>query len=64
VGTVDQDYKGIFGVDLINCGTEPYEVKRGDRIAQMIFRTDIDFQIPELTDEKERGDGGFGSTGK
>ena len=64
VGTVDEDYKGIIGVDLINCGTEPYEVKAGDRIAQMIFRTDVDFDIPELTDDEERGNGGFGSTGK
>ena len=64
-GVVDADYRGEVGVVLINLGQEPFEVKRGDRIAQMIItpvaKPDIQ-EIEELPDS-DRGDGGFGSTG-
>ena len=64
VGTIDSDYRGEIGVDLINCGDKDYVIKAGDSIAQAIFRTDINVNFPELVIEKERGDGGYGSTGK
>lgn len=64
-GTIDPDYRGEIKVLLINNGTEPFEVKTGDRICQMIFRpvilADL-IQIEELS-ETDRGTGGFGSTG-
>jgi len=65
-GTVDADYRGPVGVILINHGTEPFAVKSGDRIAQMVLNK-IEaprrvIQVPELP-STERGQGGFGSTG-
>lgn len=64
-GTVDSDYRGEVKVILINHGREPFEVKKGDRIAQMVIvkveRVDIE-EVEEL-DETERGEGGFGHTG-
>lgn len=65
-GTIDADYRGPVGVILVNLGTEPFVVKSGDRIAQMVLakveapRRVI--QVPELPNT-ERGAGGFGSTG-
>lgn len=67
-GTVDSDYRGPMGVILINHGTEVFSIKAGDRIAQMIVSTSLTTRIPyiETTDltDTERGEGGFGSTGK
>jgi dUTP pyrophosphatase len=64
-GTIDSDYRGEVKVGLINLGREPYTVRRGERIAQMVIqqvaRTAIR-QVPEL-DRTEREAGGFGSTG-
>ena len=64
-GTIDSDYRGLVGVILINLGSDPYTVKRGDRIAQMIIKgiiqADIE-QIDELRTTK-RNNGGFGHTG-
>jgi dUTP pyrophosphatase len=64
-GTIDSDYRGPVGVILVNFGTEPYTVKRGDRIAQLVLspvaRAFYDEQ-PEL-EETVRAAGGFGSTG-
>jgi dUTP pyrophosphatase len=65
-GTIDADYRGEIGVILMNIGTGPYEIKRGDRIAQMVVgkTMDIDFtRVSSLTPTK-RGTGGFGHTGK
>ena len=65
-GTIDADYRGEVRVLLVNYGREPYVVRRGDRIAQIVFaavvRADLDV-APELT-ETARGDGGFGHTGR
>jgi len=64
-GTIDADYRGEIRVILINHGTEPFVVRRGDRIAQMIVapvcrvRWDLQPGLPAT----ERGDGGFGHTG-
>jgi dUTP pyrophosphatase len=64
-GTVDADYRGEIKVNLINHGHEPFVVKRGERIAQMIIAPvlQIEWDIVDSLDETERGAGGFGSTG-
>lgn len=64
-GTIDSDYRGEIGIILINWGEEPFLIKRGDRIAQMIiskvYRADL--VIVDDLDETSRGPGGFGHTG-
>lgn len=65
-GTIDADYRGEIGVILINHGDEPFKIRRGDRIAQMIVarHSRVDWLLEgELTDTL-RGVGGFGHTGK
>ncbi|MEN3975475.1 dUTP diphosphatase [Emcibacter sp. SYSU 3D8] len=64
-GTIDADYRGEVGVILINLGHEPFLIRRGDRIAQMIVAPVVqaEFHEAELS-ETARGAGGFGSTGK
>lgn len=64
-GTIDSDYRGEIGVILINLGKEPFIIRRGDRIAQMVINKVV---IPEIIesenlDETIRGKDGFGSTG-
>jgi dUTP pyrophosphatase len=64
-GTIDSDYRGEVRVILANLGSEPFEIKRGDRIAQLVpapVQRAIFTQVISL-DETERGIGGFGSTG-
>ena len=65
IGVIDSDYRGEISVGLINHGNEPFEIKRGDRIAQMMFLPVLtaSFLVTESLDETERGAGGFGSTG-
>lgn len=66
-GTIDSDYRGEIGVILINHGSEPFVVNRGERIAQMVIApvTRIVWQSLGLSlPESARGAGGFGSTGK
>lgn len=65
-GTIDSDYRGEIGVILINHGELPFEIKRGDRIAQMVIARYEQAQMVEVPalDETDRGDGGFGSTGR
>ncbi len=64
-GTIDSDYRGEIGIILINWGSEPFTIKRGDRIAQMIitrvYRADL-VETDDL-DATSRGQGGFGHTG-
>lgn len=64
-GTVDADYRGEIKVNLINHGQVDFNVKRGDRIAQMIIApvTQGLWEVADELDETERGAGGFGSTG-
>ena len=64
-GTVDADYRGVIHVILINWGTEPFTVRRGERIAQMVVApvTRVEWQLAETLDETARGEGGFGHTG-
>jgi len=65
IGVIDSDYRGEIQVGLINRGDEPFEVRRGDRIAQMMFLPVLaaSFIPVESLDETDRGTGGFGSTG-
>ena len=65
-GTVDSDYRGELKVPLANMGSEPFTVEHGDRIAQMVFAAVADAQWEEVADlpTADRGEGGFGSTGK
>ena len=65
IGVIDSDYRGEISVVLINHGEEPFEVRRGDRIAQMMFMPVLtaSFLPVEELDETERGTGGFGHTG-
>ncbi|MDB5680404.1 MAG: deoxyuridine 5-triphosphate nucleotidohydrolase [Sphingomonas bacterium] len=64
-GTIDHDYRGEVKVILANLGDEPFEIARGDRIAQLVpapvQRARLD-EVEEL-DDTDRGSGGFGSTG-
>jgi dUTP pyrophosphatase len=65
-GTVDADYRGEIRVVLVNLSAEPFEIKPGERIAQMVIarhETAEWEEVEELSDT-ERGAGGFGSTGK
>ena len=64
-GTIDADYRGELKVILINLGAEPFVVKRGDRIAQLVIAPvpRVEFVVVEDLDETVRGEGGFGHTG-
>jgi len=64
-GTIDSDYRGPLGVALINLGHEPYTIRHGDRIAQIVVAPVVQaqFQVVESLTETDRGGGGFGSTG-
>ena len=65
-GTIDCDYRGEVKVILANLGTEPFDVKRGERIAQLVPAPVLraEFAEVESLDETHRGAGGFGSTGR
>ena len=64
-GTIDSDYRGELKVILINHGTEPFAIARGDRIAQLVLAPVVQARWDEVEDldETARGAGGFGSTG-
>ena len=66
VGTVDADYRGEVCVALVNISNEEYTIKPDDRIAQMVIARVEKAQIEVTTElaDSERGEGGFGSTGK
>lgn len=65
-GTIDADYRGEIGVILVNLSKEDYVVKPSERIAQMILNKHevIEFELVDKLPESDRGEGGFGSTGK
>lgn len=65
-GTIDADYRGEIGVILINLSNDEYTLNPGERIAQMIASKfeKVEFNLVETLDETERGEGGFGHTGK
>lgn len=64
-GTIDSDYRGELKVILINHGSEPFPIARGDRVAQLVLApvTQAAWREVAELDETERGAGGFGSTG-
>ena len=64
-GTIDSDYRGELKVILINHGAEPFAIRRGDRVAQLVVAPVVQsvwMEVAEL-DATARGEGGFGSTG-
>ena len=65
-GTIDEDYRGEVKVILANLGSEPFEVRRGERIAQLVPAPVLkaEFHVVEMLSETGRGAGGFGSTGQ
>lgn len=65
-GTIDSDYRGELQVILFNLGAEPFLVRRGDRIAQLVIAPTVQVAFEEAEDlaPSRRGKGGFGSTGQ
>ena len=65
-GVVDEDYRGEIKVLLFNHGDEPFSVRTGDRVAQLVFERIAALALEEVAalDDTGRGEGGFGSTGK
>lgn len=64
-GTIDPDYRGEIKVILVNLSNTPYELKPGERVAQLVVSqfTRVEWEPVEELGETERGTGGFGSTG-
>jgi len=65
-GTIDADYRGEIGVVLINLGVEPFVVRDGDRIAQLVVApvSRVELTACDELDSTGRGEGGYGSTGR
>jgi len=65
-GTIDEDYRGEVKIILANLGAEPFEIRRGERIAQLVpaVVTRAAFDEVATLDDTARGAGGFGSTGR
>jgi dUTP pyrophosphatase len=66
IGTIDADYRGELGVIVVNLGSEPVTIRRGDRIAQLVVApvARARFEAVDVLAESARGRGGFGSTGR
>lgn len=65
-GTIDADYRGEIGVILVNLSNEAVEISPGERIAQLVVAryTQVNWEKVTSLDTTDRGEGGFGSTGK
>ncbi|MCC7574836.1 dUTP diphosphatase [Candidatus Woesearchaeota archaeon] len=65
-GVIDSGYRGEISIVLFNTSKEDYEIKKGDKIAQILIQPIISAEIEEVNslDETSRGENGFGSTGK
>ena len=65
-GTIDADYRGEIGVILVNLSNEAFTIEPGERIAQLVVAKfeQIDWKLTQELSETDRGEGGFGSTGK
>ncbi|MBE5034498.1 dUTP diphosphatase [Gallalistipes aquisgranensis] len=65
-GTIDADYRGEIKIIVANLSSEPYELKPGERIAQMVVSrfTQVEWEPVQELSQTERGAGGFGHTGK
>lgn len=66
VGLIDSDYQGPVGISVWNRGNEPFTVEPGDRIAQLVFLSvaRVRFDVVDTFAETERGEGGFGHSGR
>lgn len=66
IGTIDEDYRGELCVPVVNLSTEEFTINNGDRIAQMIISpvTKADIEVVTELSDTQRGEGGFGSTGR
>lgn len=65
-GTIDADYRGEIKVILVNLSNEPFTIEDGERVCQMVVakHEHVTWESVEVLDETERGEGGFGHTGK
>ncbi len=65
-GTIDADYRGEIKVILVNLSNEPFTIEDGERVCQMVVAKyeQVSWNEVDVLDETERGDGGFGHTGK
>jgi dUTP pyrophosphatase len=65
-GTIDSDYRGEIKIILVNLSDEPFSIRHGDRIAQMIIskHEKVEWELVEELADSDRGAGGFGHTGK
>lgn len=65
-GTIDSDFRGPAGVILVNLGSEPFTIRRGDRIAQLVIAavSRAEVVVVSAVDQTARGAGGFGHTGR
>lgn len=66
IGVIDSDYRGEIMVFFYNYGVQPQTIKKGDRLAQIVIQPYQQFEIElvDQLDETDRGEGGFGSTGR
>ena len=64
-GTIDSDYRGLVSLIMTNLGKEPFKIRRGDRVAQLVIKEVVraEFLEEESLDETVRSEGGFGHTG-
>ena len=65
-GTIDADYRGEIWVILVNLSNDPFTIEPGERIAQLVLARyeQIEWKLTNILSETNRGNGGFGSTGK
>lgn len=65
-GTIDSDYRGLVNLIMINHGKEPFTIRRGERIAQMVIKEVVkaEIEVKEELDDTVRSQRGFGHTGK
>jgi dUTP pyrophosphatase len=67
IGVIDSDYQGEIKIGIRNQGSEPYSIQPGERICQMLFMPVVQATlrvVEEFSEESQRGEGGFGHTGK
>lgn len=65
-GTIDADYRGEVCIILVNLSAEPFTIEDGERVAQMVIarHEQAEWEVTEILDETERGEGGFGHSGR
>lgn len=65
-GTIDADYRGEVCIVLVNLSAEPFTIEDGERVAQMVIarHEQAEWEVTEILDETERGEGGFGHSGR